>query len=449
MTLSRYLKIYPWQNRPGHYLLYSTLRGSLVVVPGTTLDAARQGTLAGPEADTLSRLGMLVPDAAAELEQMRGVIERANGRSRTYRPTIVLNLDCNLDCCYCYEAGFRGGRFMSEETARLVVETLVREQISHGRDVSLQFYGGEPLLSLDLIRSISLPLLAAAERHGVRYSFGLVTNGTLLDRATALELVPLGLKTARITLDGPPEIHNQQRPFASGAGSFDSIVSNILAVCDLVQIQLGGNFLQENYREFPRVLDILISRGVTPEKLTQVQFTPITPQAGCSEYVSGCASSDEPWLMEALVYLRGEILSRGFATPKPSVSACVVELENSVVVGLDGSLYKCPAFMGWPELSIGTLEKGTIDYADSHCLGNWRNEECLECAYLPLCFGGCRFLNLVQGKPLSGVDCRRACLDATLERFLLQTMAYPGQVPKTGASLPAASPKASPAAAPA
>jgi len=424
MHLSRYLKAYPAKNRPDHFMLYSTIRASLVLVSGETLRGAEAGSELGAEGETLMRLGMLVADTNQEKEQMRFLLKRINGRSRSFSAIVVLNLDCNLNCGYCYEENFRGEHYMSEATAQLLVDTLVRDRISQGMDVSLSFYGGEPLLSLDLIRRISLPLLEAARKNQVNYSFTLVTNGTLLNRETAEKLLPLGLKGAKFTLDGPREVHNGQRPYASGAGSFDAIMDNIGAVWDLVPIQLGGNFRRENYRDFPQLLDQLISCGITPEKLSQVQFTPVTRKAGCSEYGSGCCSSDEPWLVEALLFLREEILAKGFATPKPTLSACVVEFENTMVVNCDGSLYKCPALMGYDGLSVGTLAQGVTDYGLSHSIGNWQSDSCLDCPYLPLCFGGCRFLSLLRGKSMAEVDCRRDFLDATLESFLLQNIAH-------------------------
>jgi uncharacterized protein len=425
MHLSRYLKVFPSQDRPGQSMLYSTIRGSLVMISDASLSAARAGSLTGPESEALARLGMLVVDLDAEKEQMRGLIERANGRSVTFRAIVVLNLDCNLNCSYCYEEDFRGNHYMSERTAQLLVQTLVRDQISQGMNLALSFYGGEPLLSQDLIRRISEPLQEAARQQGVNYSFSLVTNGTLLNRETAEKLLPLGLKGVKFTLDGPREIHDAERPYASGAGSFDAIMENIQAIWDIVPIQLGGNFKKENYRAFPELLDHLVSRGVTGEKLAQVHFTPITPKAGCSEYGSECAFSDEPWLIEATLFLREEIMSRGFATPKLGVSACIIEFKNNMVVNWEGSLYKCPAFMGWQGLSIGSLAQGVTDYGDSHCLGNWQKDDCLDCAYLPLCFGGCRFISLLNGKKLSDVDCRRDFLDASLERYLLQNLSHP------------------------
>lgn len=425
MRISRYLKIFPSPQRPGYSLVYSTLRGSSALLSGATLEAALNGTLGQKEAETLARLGILVADPDRELEEMRGIIEQVDDRTRIFKAIVVLNLECNLDCGYCYEGEFRGGQQMSEATAQLLVDVLIGDRLSKGMDVSLSFYGGEPLLSRDLIRRISEPLLAAAREHQVRYSFTLVTNGTLLTREVALELLPLGFSGAKFTLDGPAKVHDLQRPYASGAGSFATIVDNLAEVWDLVPIQLGGNFQQENYREFPLLLDELKGRGITPEKLAQVLFTPVTPQAGCSEYTSGCACSDAPWLTEALVFLREAILSRGYATSKPHLSACVVEVKHSMVVNWDGSLYKCPTFMAYRDLSIGSLACGVTDYGASHHLRNWRKERCLECPYLPLCFGGCRFLTLLQGKELSEVDCRFDFLDATLERYLLQDLAYP------------------------
>lgn len=424
MHLSRYLKIYPAKNLPDHFMLFSTAQLSMATVSAELLQRAGENRLTSQELETLTRLAMVVPDPAVEKERMRGILERKNGQSRNFMAMVVLNLDCNLNCGYCYEGDFRGGRYMSEDTADLLAETLLRDRIANGFDLTVAFYGGEPLLSTGLIRRISEPLQRAARERGVKYGFSLVTNGTLFNRQAVLELLPLGLKGAKLTLDGPRQVHDRERPYASGAGSFDVIVENLAETCDLIPIQLGGNFRKDNYREFPFLLDELVSRGITPEKLQHVLFTPVSPKSGCADLDSGCAAPGEPWLVEAQLFLRGEILSRGFRTTKPTASACIVELENTLVVDCDGGYFKCPAFMGWPDLCVGNLTEGIKDYSASHCLGAWQVDECLDCAYLPLCFGGCRYLNLVTGKGMAALGCRREFLDAALEEILLQNIAY-------------------------
>jgi uncharacterized protein len=421
---SIYLKAYPYPKKSDSFLLHSTFRASTVIVSRATWEAARQGALTGPEAETLLRLGMLVPDPVHEREQIKEYLSRSDSKSGIFKATVVLNLDCNLDCSYCYEKKFRHEQYMSQETAQLLVETLLRERIDKGLSIILTFYGGEPLLSEDLIRSISAPLQEAAEKKNLHYRFNVITNGTLFNAGSVQRLKPLGLLGAKFTLDGPREIHDRQRPYLSGAGSYDTILDNLAEVHELVPVQLGANFHREEYREFPRLLDDLVARGIDPKKLALVQFTPVTPKAGCAEQGHGCACSSEPWLAEALPFLREEALRRGFPTNKPTVSACMVEFEKIQVVNYDGTLYKCPAFMGWEGLSIGSLVDGVSPYGDSHRIGNWKNENCLDCAYLPLCFGGCRFLTLLQGKPMSELDCRREFFDKTLERYILQNIEY-------------------------
>lgn len=426
MQLSSYLKIYPCPEQPGMNLAYSTARSSVVLLQDDLLAAARNGDLPDEEQDTLARLGILTPDRSAEQERMRTIF--AIPRSHTpFRAIVVLNLDCNLACPYCYEASFRGKEYMSGETAQLLVETLCRDRIDQGQPVKLTFYGGEPLLSLDLIRAISLPLREAAQKRGVTYSFSLVTNGTLLNRACAEELVGLGLNGAKITIDGPAELHDRSRPYVSGNGSYEAIMRNVLDICDIVPLQLGGNFTRDNYRDFPRMLDDLLTRGIDPARVGTMQFAPVIHKAGeqvVPDFSSDCVCSYEPWLVEAGLFLREETLKRGFPAPKPKLSVCMVELENELVINIDGSYYKCPAFIAYPQLRIGSLSEGIGDYRESHNMDLWKTEECLECAYLPICFGGCRQMTLLRNGKIDAVDCRREYYDSVLERVISQDLEY-------------------------
>ena len=151
---------------------------------------------------------------------------------------------------------------------------------------------------------------------------------------------------------------------------------------------------------------------------------PAAWEAGLRDFSIGCASPNEPWLVEASIFLRREILVRGFDTPKPKISACMVEFDDDVVINWNGSLYKCPAFMGWDDLCIGTLTEGMHNYVDSHNLNIWKSDECLNCPYLPLCFGGCRYLRRLRTGSIDRVDCRKEYLDAALEEIVKQDLEY-------------------------
>ena len=420
------MKIFPDQDRPGSLLLYSTRKGSVVRIPEKVLAAIHDGSLSEAGQDILRNLDLWVDDPAAEREAMASLVDHTNSRSTTFSATVVLTLDCNLACPYCFEDHFRGNHAMDEETARRLVAHIKREQIEQGRDVELRFYGGEPLMAVPRLKEIARPLLDAAAIAGTTFSCSLVTNATLLTRPVVEDLLPFGLKSAQITLDGPPEIHNQQRPFVSGHGSFKTILENLHSVYDLITLKPGGNCTRENFHQFPAMLDALLDADIDPAKLGAVQFAPIHPKSGSqSTHGSVCSFGSEPWLIEANLFLREETLRRGFAVEKPQMGICMIELTNTLVVNHDGTLYKCPPLMGWPELAIGTLATGIKDYSQSHKLDVWKNEECLDCAYLPLCFGGCRFFRKLKTGTIDGVDCRKAMFDASLEQMVRQDLKYP------------------------
>jgi len=427
MRLSLYVKIYPSPDDPGKLLLYSTKRGASIIVPESLLAAIEDGSISQDNRDTLVRLGFIVPDTEAEKQEMREAFEEMNRMNARFSAQVVLNLDCNLACTYCYEGGMKGRSYMSPDTAESLAGFVESGYIEKGNEIELSFYGGEPLMGLDLILSLSERLKKATAAKGSGYSFNMVTNGTLLTSAVVEKLLPLGFTGAKITLDGPRENHDRFRPFVSGKGSFDLIVANLKEVCNLTDIQVGGNYTRENYREFPRLLDFFLEEGITPERISLVMFVPVMKSGGefsLPEFNEGCASTDEPWLIEASLYLREEILRRGFQTPRVRPAACVIESRSDLVVNWDGALFKCPAMLGWKELAVGDLESGVSDYSKSHNMDVWKKEECLDCAYLPLCFGGCRYLKLLRSGRIDDVDCRKQYLDETLEELVRQDLKY-------------------------
>src|SRR4030043_1960023 len=337
MNLSKYLKIYHYKEQPDYRLLFSTKKAAIILLHESTLKSINGNNLSTSDEDTLSELGFLVPDADREKKEMLSFFDELNKRNKL-NAMLVMNLDCNLGCKYCYEEGMKGKFYMSAETAERLIDLIQRNYLSHGKNVHLDFYGGEPLLSRELIKDISRRLTSSAEEKGLSYTFGLVTNGTLFTGRIAEELAALGLESAKITIDGPQENHDRFRPFKSGTGSFDTIIRNIKETCSVIDIQIGGNYTRETYRDFPNLLDYLLKEELTPERISLVQFDPLKSTGGAiADYRGGCESINEPWLFEASIFLREEIMKRGFQTPKILPSTCMIELNNDIVITFDGT----------------------------------------------------------------------------------------------------------------
>jgi uncharacterized protein len=408
-------------------LLFSTKTASAIAVASDLIQDIESDRLSGEEKEALTSLGLLVESHEQETREMLGFVQELNEINRSSKYVLILNLDCNLACTYCFEGTRKGKHYLSDETADRFVAFVKGGDYSNKDEIYVTFYGGEPLLSLGRIISIAGRLRAFCEQKGLRFGFSLVTNGVLLTPAAVRQLTPLGLESAKLTLDGPKEVHDSFRPFRSGDGSFDVILRNIEDVCDLVRVQLGGNFTRDRYREFPRLLDELGRRGLGPDAISLIKFDPViseTSEFAPPDFNDGCASGNESWVADASLFLREEVLRRGYKTQKIMPSPCLLQLADTAVVNYDGSLYKCPGLIGREHCRVGDLKNGLTDYRASHALDAWKNDECLACAYLPLCFGGCKYLKLVQDGGFGGVLCRKPLFDRTLAEFVRQDIKY-------------------------
>lgn len=424
MKLSRYCLKYSDPGEAGSLVLYSTTKASAIRIPASMHEDIENGRVTGEEEATLKELGFLADHD--ERTAMIGFVDEMNRINTTLDVMVALNLDCNLACVYCFEGDRKGKHYLSRDTADSVLR-FIAENLD-GRDtLRLTLYGGEPLLSMNIISTLCDGARAVADEKEAAFRANIVTNGTLLTRSKAEKLSALGVRSASITLDGPEKTHDACRPFLGGKGSFEIIVQNIMSACDVLDIQLGGNFTLDNYREFPMLLDELLSRGLTHKDISSVKFDPVIKErAGTApaDFHGGCETINEPWLFEASVYLREEIMRRGFSTWKIRPTICMMNMKGSMVIGHDGSLYTCPGVIGREEFKAGSVHEGRRAYGDTHHLGLWKCEECLDCAYLPLCFGGCKYMYYVKHGDMNGLDCRRDYFDATLKEMVFQGLKY-------------------------
>ncbi len=136
---------------------------------------------------------------------------------------------CNLRCEYCAYSGKYMNRGhannrMSFETAKKGIDFL----IANSRDVdsiNIGFYGGEPLLEFKLMKKCIEYAETAAEGKNVTFNF--TTNGTLFTKEI-IEYLWLHDVSIMISLDGPREVQDKSRRFASnGCGTFDKISENL------------------------------------------------------------------------------------------------------------------------------------------------------------------------------------------------------------------------------
>lgn len=156
-------------------------------------------------------------------------VKRGIVLSPSLQLTLVVTERCTLRCRYCVYAGSydflrtHSSADMSVETALRAVDFLVklsrmRDRGNPGRTPALGFYGGEPLLRMDLIKEV----VEYTERIGFKCSYNVTTNGTI-DNPELLSYLVRKKFSVAVSFDGPPEEQDRNRIFPNGRGSFDRV----------------------------------------------------------------------------------------------------------------------------------------------------------------------------------------------------------------------------------
>jgi uncharacterized protein len=130
---------------------------------------------------------------------------------------------CNLSCGYCYQADDErvGCGSMDRDVAAKVVDWLLARSGS-AVSIGIKFYGGEPLLNWSLVRFVLEYATERARKNGKDVKFSLTTNGTLITDDIAAFIQRYSVGTC-VSIDGPPHIHDANRRFADGRGSFAAV----------------------------------------------------------------------------------------------------------------------------------------------------------------------------------------------------------------------------------
>lgn len=153
--------------------------------------------------------------------------------------TLQVTQNCNLRCAYCCYTGDKysnrthSNRIMPYEIMKKSVDFLM-EHSTGSEKVDIGFYGGEPLLEFNNIKNLITYIEQKYPYKTITYS--MTTNGTMFTDENLEFLQDKGFNIM-ISLDGPKELHNINRVFANGQGSFDKIMDNLL-------------YIRSNYPEF-------------------------------------------------------------------------------------------------------------------------------------------------------------------------------------------------------
>jgi uncharacterized protein len=300
---------------------------------------------------------------------------------------------CNLSCDYCYLSAGDAGALMSEDVALRALDVLFDESFGAPR-LSVVFFGGEPLLHLDLIETVAERARERAAAEGRIVSFHVTTNGTLLTPDVASRLAAIDAAVL-VSVDGDRAGHDAHRRFHDGAGSYDVIASNAARFPSGFAAGARATVTEAS----PPLVDLtrhLSGLGFTSVHLSPVSGFPLSPAFAtrlCGEY-------------EALARFELENVRAGRAPVVGNFVEGVLALDSGtprrlpcgagaryLSVSADGTLSLCHRFAGNAAFAVGDVAGGFDREAVAGILGglSTRAAECGRCWARWLCGGPCFF----------------------------------------------------------
>lgn len=400
LVRSRYLHLV--QGAAEQVIAFSALSGGMIALSPELADTLKGGssrtlqTLAKRHPELLF-IGALINKDVDERDLVRIRMGQARYGQRWLEATLAPTLACNMRCVYCTQPDDARSWTMTDEIAEALLDYLDK-RIAGKEGFSVTWYGGEPLIVLDRVFSLQSRILDLCGKHRVALVAGLITNGLRLNQAIARRLVEAGIRYVQVTLDGPPDIHNQRRKTKAGKGTFDRILDNVMAVHDIIEVSLRVNLDANNRSHFNDLLELLRGCGL----LEKVYVAPVigldSPcQANRSSYLDGSefGSAIVPQvnrMSSALPALR--------LTPVPL--PCTAPCESSYVFGPLGNVYRCWHELGHPELAFDHVKDGAVNPSRRLMWLTYdplTDPECAQCDVLPLCLGGCPDMRQKGVKP--------------------------------------------------
>jgi uncharacterized protein len=408
---SRYLLISPQryltENGEEVRMAYATRSARVITLAETTAGHLARGELGLiPEADlaALVQAEALVAEDEDEIATVLSRFRTGSADMSVRQITIMPTSYCNMACSYCGQEHFKAaadaGRIarLARRVQRVIADPGVRS-------VRVNWFGGEPLLALRVIRELSEGFVDAASTHDVAYTATMATNGSLLTRRT-LQLLhdTCRLRSIDVTLDGPAQLHDERRLKKNGRGSFHHVTAVLAEAIrdDLVpdlRINVRTNVDANNEDAVADLYYDLACMGFgTPQ--VYVSLVPVhswgndvsAVEVGAREY----AAREAGWL--ALAYRLG--LQVSFLPALVRSNTCLATSRHGELLDTAGRVYSCSEHPLVPQADatqvVARIEELTAGLPrPSGQFDDWYSSvaagevPCKSCPLLPVCGGRC------------------------------------------------------------
>ena len=297
---------------------------------------------------------------------------------------------CNFRCSYCY-MDFKPV-YMHADVQQGIVN-YIRQNIQRFKSVRIDWFGGEPLMGMDIIERISKEVMEICREHKKPYVAMVTTNGYNLTAENVKKLMSCKVTHIAVTIDGTKEMHDSQRTLANGDSTFDQIINNL-------------RYIRDNIKS--RTLTVSIRTNITRNHIPKLNeyyafydnefgydhrfslfIRPVADYGGEKvKKMRNVFISDMQDVYDTIVNIQGNIkFFPNFIDLEEGGYTCTARDMYKYTIGCDGKVSKCDESL---EEAIGHIyQDGHMQIDEKKC-ADWflanPKEECDNCFFSGSCF---------------------------------------------------------------
>lgn len=364
------------------------------------------------------------------LTTYEGLMEKVS-QSSNLNIIVSVTRSCVLQCRYCY--AIDPERLPPKRVLPIdLVEKLIHDafDVRH-RHLTFEWTGGEALLAGQKFYEKILEFQKRHARGEKTYSNCIQTSGGLYNEAFFDFLIDNRFRIS-VTIDGPRDLHEAQRPTRGGHSSFDTVLKSYAYIkkkqgecgvlCTLTKNSLGR---AKEILSFYKGIGVkswhsntYVYDGAKPIQEKDIAMNP-------KDYAQFFKNQFDTWLELDDTNLKAgyiQMLMEGIAgILGPTICThggrC---LTNFINIDDVGNASFCPKFLGYEEFQLGNIKEATVVemLSPSNPVMKRLLEQRLEsmhgceregCEYIPVCNSGCPYDSFLNGTDGSIAHRDRLC----------------------------------------
>lgn len=319
---------------------------------------------------------------------LNDLIERSVNDNKIMNLIILPTEDCNFRCIYCYEK--HKNIYMNYETQNRLIG-FISDKINEIDGINIEWFGGEPMIALNLIESLSEEIKKICLHHKIKLIASMTTNGYILSVDLIKRLRKCNIYSYQITIDGFQETHDEQRKLHNGQGSWQRIINNLLNIKNnyhsaMLQISIRVNLSRKIYEDYKEFVDFL-KENFADDNRFRFLFKAVRDYGNLEEDTKRIFITDEEYFEVLLYSLKQGLYNATVPNSiKPGGMLCYAFKNNSYVIQPDGTISKCTLNLYNDVNRVGTLSTGEYDTNNFfNSIVKNKNDQCRDCVKYPIC----------------------------------------------------------------